>query len=67
MKHDFYVLFTVHLDTGIVKSKLMHFLSSVYFVSQPLYVPGMFVAHHREVYYIYIYIHTQNSLYVFCF
>jgi hypothetical protein len=41
----------------------MHYLSSVYFVNQPLHVSGIFVAHHQEVYYIYIY----NNLYVLCF
>ena len=28
----------------------MHYLSSVYFVSQPLHVSGIFVAHHQEEY-----------------
>jgi hypothetical protein len=28
----------------------MHYLSSVYFVNQPLHVSGIFVAHHQEVY-----------------
>jgi len=32
----------------------MHQLSSVYFVNQPLHVSGIFVAHHQEVYCIYI-------------
>ena len=32
----------------------MHYLSSVYFVSQPLHVSGMFVVHHQEVYCVYI-------------
>ena len=31
----------------------MHHLSSVYFVSQPVHVSGVFVAHHQEVHYIY--------------
>ena len=31
----------------------MHCLSSVYFVSQPLHVSGIFVAHHQEAYCIY--------------
>jgi len=35
----------------------MHNLSSVYFVSQLLHVLGIFVAHHQEVYCIYIYIY----------
>ena len=30
----------------------MHYLPSVYFVNQPLQVPGIFVAHHQEVYHI---------------
>ena len=31
----------------------MHYLSSVYFVNQPLHVSGIFVAHHQEVCCIY--------------
>jgi hypothetical protein len=31
----------------------MHYLSSVYFVNQPLHVSGIFVAHHQDVYSIY--------------
>ena len=38
----------------------MHYLSSVYFVNQPLHVSGMFVAHHQEVHCIYIYIYIYN-------
>jgi hypothetical protein len=37
----------------VMKTKLMHYLPSVYFVSQPLHVSGIFVAHHQEVYCIY--------------
>jgi len=36
-----------------MKTNLIHYLSSVYFVSQPLHVLGIFVAHHQEVYCIY--------------
>ena len=36
-----------------MKNKLMHYLSSVYFVNQPLHVLGIFVAHHQEVCCIY--------------
>ena len=36
----------------------MHYLSSVYFVNQPLHVSGIFVAHHQEVYCIYTTIGT---------
>ena len=41
----------------------MQNLSSVHFVNQLLHVSGIFVAHHQEVYYIYIY----NNWYVLCF
>jgi len=27
----------------------MHYLSSVYFVNQPLHVSGIFVAHHQDI------------------
>jgi len=37
-----------------MKTNLMlNYLSSVYFVNQPLHVSGIFVAHHQEVYCIY--------------
>jgi len=32
----------------------MQYLSSVYFVNQPLHVSVIFVAHHRKVYCIYV-------------
>ena len=38
----------------VMKTNLMHYLSSVYFVNKPLHVSGIFVAHHQEVYCIYI-------------
>ena len=41
-----------------MKTNLMHCLSSVYFVNQPLHVSGIFVAHHQEVYCIYTAIGT---------
>jgi hypothetical protein len=44
-----------------MKTNLMHYYSSVYFVNQPLHVSDIFVAHHQEVYYIY------NNWYVLCF
>ena len=37
----------------VMKTNLMHYLSSVYFVNQSLRVSGTFVAHHQEVYFIY--------------
>jgi len=46
----------------VIKTNLMHYLSSVYFVSQPLHVSGIFVAHHQEVYYIHtLYIHLNPA------
>jgi hypothetical protein len=36
-----------------MKTNLMHYLSSVYFVSQPLHVSGIFVAHHQDVHCVY--------------
>jgi len=40
-------------------TNLMQYLSSVYFVNQPLQVLGIFVAHHQEVYCIRVY--TTNG------
>jgi len=37
----------------VIKTNLMYYLSSVYFVNQPLHVSGIFVAHHQEAYCIY--------------
>jgi hypothetical protein len=37
----------------VMKSKLMHYLSSVYFFNQPLHVSGIFVVQLQEVYYVY--------------
>jgi len=34
----------------VMKTNLMHYLSSVYFVNQPLHILGIFVAHHQAVY-----------------
>ena len=42
----------------------MHYLSSVYFVSQLLHVSGVFVAHHPEVYYICVCVYIYNNWYV---
>jgi hypothetical protein len=42
----------------VIKTNLMHCLSSVYFVNQPLHVSGIFVAHHQEIYSIYTTIGT---------
>jgi len=37
----------------VMKSNLMQYLTSVYFVNQPLHGSDIFVAHHHEVYCIY--------------
>ena len=37
----------------VIKTILMHCLYSVYFVNQPLHVSCIFVAHHKEAYWIY--------------
>jgi hypothetical protein len=42
----------------VIKTNLMQYLSSVYFISQPLHVSGIFVAHHQEVYCTYTTIGT---------
>jgi len=41
------------ISIRVMKTNLMHYLSSVYFVSQLLHVSAIFVAHHQEVYSIY--------------
>ena len=40
----------------------MHYLSSVYFVNQPLHVSGIYVAHHQEVYCTYCKMHVALSV-----
>jgi hypothetical protein len=45
----------------VIKTNLMQYLSSVYFVNQPLHVSGISVAHHQEVYCIYTTIGTCCS------
>jgi hypothetical protein len=42
----------------VIKTNLMHYLSSVHFVNQPLHVSGIFVVHNQEVYCIYTTIGT---------
>jgi len=48
-----------------IKTNLMHYLSSVYLVKQPLHVSGIFVAHHQEVRCIYTTIGTCCALQLF--
>jgi hypothetical protein len=55
MYYIFFIYFLRVVDRAfryihVIKTNLMHYLSSVYFVNQPLYVSGVFVAHHQEVY-----------------
>ena len=45
-------------EIRVMQTNLMHYLSSVYFVNQPLHVSGIFVAHHQEVYCLYTTIGT---------
>jgi hypothetical protein len=45
-----YVLLIVHLDISVMKTKKLHYLSSICFVNQPLLVSGMFIAHYQEVF-----------------
>jgi len=51
-----------YVTVRVIKTNLMFYLSSVYFVSQPLHVSGIFVAHHQEVYSIYTTIGTCCAL-----
>ena len=44
--------------THVMKTNSTHYLSSVYFVNQPLRVSGISVAQHQEVYSIYTIIST---------
>jgi len=45
--------------SSVINTNLMQYLSAVYLVNQPLHVSGIFVAHHQEVHYIYIYIYNN--------
>ena len=47
-----------HFMAHVMKTNLMHYLSLVYFASQPLHVSGIFVALHQEVCCIYTAIGT---------
>ena len=50
--------YRVYKNILIIKANLMHYLSSVYFVNQPLHGSGIVVAHHQEVYFIYATVST---------
>jgi hypothetical protein len=45
----------------VMKANLMHYLASVYFVIQHVHVSGIFVAHHQEVYCIFITVSACRS------
>jgi hypothetical protein len=73
--HLLYIIFSLHLILSLFmfcwpyisihpcnETNLMHYLSSVYFVNQPLHVSGIFVANHQEVYCIYTTIGTCCAL-----
>ena len=53
-KKNFFFFDRASRNIRVMKTNLMHYLSSVYFVHQPLHVSGIFVAHNQEVYCIYI-------------
>jgi len=58
------ILYFVHRATRynrVMKTKLMHNLSLIYFVNQPLHVSGMFVVSHHEVYYTYTTTEKHNT------
>jgi hypothetical protein len=38
----------------VMETNYMHYLSSIDFVSQPLHDSGMFIAHHQEVFTVYV-------------
>jgi hypothetical protein len=56
--HDFLLLFCwpCILIIFVMKTKQMHCLSLIYFVSQPLHVSGIFIAHHQEVFTVLVYV-----------
>jgi hypothetical protein len=38
----------------VIKTIKMHHLSLIYFAKQPLHVSGIFIAHHQEVFTVYV-------------
>jgi len=59
--------YRVHKNICVIKTNLMHYLSLVYFVNQPLHISGISVGHHQEVYYIYIYTYIQKLVCIVLF
>jgi hypothetical protein len=37
-----------------MKTNLMHYLSLIYFVKEPLHVSGVYIAHHQDVHNVYV-------------
>jgi hypothetical protein len=37
-----------------MKTNLMHYLSLIYFIKQPLHVSGVFIAHHQDVFTVHV-------------
>jgi hypothetical protein len=37
-----------------MKTNLIHYLFLIYFINQSLHVLGMFIAHHQEVFTVYV-------------
>jgi hypothetical protein len=37
-----------------MKTHLMYYLSLIYYLKQPLHVSGVFIAHHQEVFTVYV-------------
>jgi len=58
LKEKQMIFCAIHVFVYVIRTNLMHYLSSIYFVNQPLHVSGVFVAHHQEVYCIYTTIGT---------
>jgi hypothetical protein len=39
---------------SVMKTNQVHYLAFIYFGSQPLHVSGVFIAHHQEVFTVYL-------------
>jgi hypothetical protein len=53
----FYHVYLLHKNITfffVMKTNQMHCLSSIYFITQPLHVLGIFTAHHQEVFTVYV-------------
>jgi hypothetical protein len=44
----------MHLDNLCSENQLDALFSLIYFAKQPLHVPGIFIAHHQEVYTVHV-------------